>query len=916
MPKVTIDNKTYDVAEGRNLLEAILDNKLELPYFCWHPELGSVGSCRLCAVKQYRDEDDKQGRLVTSCMTPATDGARISIADPEAAEFRRSVIEWLMINHPHDCPVCDEGGECHLQDMTVMTGHAHRRYRGRKRTFTNQNLGPFIHHEMNRCIQCYRCVRFYREYAGGEDLGVFASKNHVYFGRFEEGALELPFAGNLVEVCPTGVFTDKTLHRHFTRKWDLQSAPSICTHCGLGCNTLPASRYGTLRRVTSRYNSEVNGYWLCDRGRFGYEYVNGNDRLLAPASRTDDGAPDDWETSTAAIAGILSEARANGTLAAVGSPRASLESNFVLREIAGAERFNPGLADEERRIVTRFLEFLESTSVRCASLRDANSVDVALVLGADVTSEAPLLDLAMTQACRNAGCRLTLTSLRRGRLSKLAADDLHLDPDQAARFGAAIVATLRGTPEPPEALRDSLPPGIHDRVRDTAAALSAAQRPLVITGTSARHRGVLEAAIQVAQALVSTSGGSKEPLVSLALPEPNTLGVTMLDAGEGPSLENLLSAIESGKVSTLIVCENDLFRRSENPERLANALAKLETLIVLDQLETSTVEGADWTLPVAAAAESSGTFVSSEGRAQRYFQVKAAAGEARTSWRVLRDLLVDSQQEGSEAALEWTATHHVTAALAAAHSSLRQVVEIAPPGDFRLLQQRIPRLSIRSSGRNAMPDMTDVRQHVQPPEDTDTPFAFSMEGYQGRGPTSLLPRYWSPGWNSSEAVNRFQIEVGGPLHGGDPGRRLIEPGDSRTGSDGAGLQIVSVAAVPTGKLEAVLMLCGLSEVFGSEETSRRAPAVAESMPPAYMLLNPDTAVSLGVVEDGRYDLRFGIDEEMRELSLTVRIDETLPLHVAGLPAGYPETAWWQAPCWATVEITGQTEQREPEKEQP
>jgi len=916
MPKVTIDNKTYEVAKGRNLLEAILDNKLELPYFCWHPELGSVGSCRLCAVKQYRDEDDQQGRLVTSCMTPATDGARISIADPEAAEFRRSVIEWLMINHPHDCPVCDEGGECHLQDMTVMTGHAHRRYRGRKRTFRNQNLGPLIHHEMNRCIQCYRCVRFYREYSGGEDLGVFASKNHVYFGRFEEGRLELPFAGNLVEVCPTGVFTDKTFHRHFTRKWDLQSAPSICTHCGLGCNTLPASRYGTLRRISSRYNSEVNGYWLCDRGRFGYEYVNSDDRLLAPASGTDVVAPADWEAGTEVIAGRVREARERGTLAAVGSPRASLEANFVLRELVGAEHFNPGLADEERRIVTRFLEFLEDSSARCASLRDANSVDAALVLGADVTSEAPLLDLALTQACRNAGCHLTLTGLRRGRLSKFASEDLYLDPDQAARFGAAIVATLRGSPEPPEALRDSLPPSAHDRVRHTAAALSNAQRPLLIAGTSARHRGVLEAAIQVAQALESAPGGTKEPLVSIALAEPNTAGVAMLDGGEGPGLENLLSAIESGKVSTLIVCENDLFQRSDNPERLALALAKLETLVVLDQMQTPTVERADWVLPVAAAAESSGTFVSSEGRAQRFFQVKAPVGEARASWRVLRDLLVESKSAGSEGALEWISTHHVSSALAAAHASFAQIVDIAPPGDFRLRQQRIPRLSVRSSGRNAMPGMTSVRQHVRPPEDTDTPFAFSMEGFQGRGPTSLLPRYWSPGWNSSEAINQFQIEVGGPLHGGDPGRRLIEPGNRRSGSDGVGLHTVSASTVPTGKAEPVLMFCGLSEIFGSEETSRRAPAVAQSMPPAYVLLNPDTAVSLGVMENGRYELLLGIEKEFRQLSLTVRIDPTLPIHVAALPAGYPETSWWQAPCWATVEVTGRREQAEQEEAKP
>ncbi len=214
MPTIIIDGKEFEVSEGRNVLQAALDHNLDLPYFCWHPAMGSVGACRLCAVKQYRDETDETGQLTMGCMTPAIDGARVSIADPEAARFRRSVIEWLMINHPHDCPVCDEGGECHLQDMTIMTGHAQRRYRGRKRTYRNQYLGPFIHHEMNRCIQCYRCVRFYNDHAGGNDLGVFASRDRVYFGRTEDGVLESPFAGNLVEVCPTGVFTDKTSRRH------------------------------------------------------------------------------------------------------------------------------------------------------------------------------------------------------------------------------------------------------------------------------------------------------------------------------------------------------------------------------------------------------------------------------------------------------------------------------------------------------------------------------------------------------------------------------------------------------------------------------------------------------------------------------------------------------------------------------
>ena len=283
MAVIYVDNRPYTVKDGQNLLQACLGLGFNIPYFCWHPAFGSVGACRQCAVKQFKDEHDTRGKIVMACMTPAADGVRISIDDPEAKEFRASVIEWMMINHPHDCPVCDEGGECHLQDMTVMTGHVHREYAFPKRTFRNQNLGPLINHEMNRCIHCYRCVRFYREYAGGRDFDALAAHDHVYFGRAEDGTLENEFSGNLVEVCPTGVFTDKTFKRHYTRPWDLQTAPSICAHCALGCNTIPGARYGELRRIRNRYNGEVNGYFLCDRGRYGYEFVGVDARDRAAA---------------------------------------------------------------------------------------------------------------------------------------------------------------------------------------------------------------------------------------------------------------------------------------------------------------------------------------------------------------------------------------------------------------------------------------------------------------------------------------------------------------------------------------------------------------------------------------------------------------------------------------------------------
>jgi NADH-quinone oxidoreductase subunit G len=282
MATIYIDNKAYTVKEGKNLLETCISLGLNLPYFCWHPQLGSVGACRQCAVKSFKDEHDTKGKIVMACMEPVKDGARISLEDGEVKSFHAGITEGFMTNHPHDCPTCDEGGHCHLQDMTVMTGHNYRRYRFNKRTFHNQYLGPFLNHEMNRCISCYRCVRFYKDYAGGEDLDVFGAHNHVYFGRYKDGPLENEFSGNLAEICPTGVFTDKTLKKHYTRKWDLQTAPSLCDQCSLGCNTIASERYGTLRSITSRYNGEVNGYFLCDRGRFGYEYMNSNKSICKP----------------------------------------------------------------------------------------------------------------------------------------------------------------------------------------------------------------------------------------------------------------------------------------------------------------------------------------------------------------------------------------------------------------------------------------------------------------------------------------------------------------------------------------------------------------------------------------------------------------------------------------------------------
>ena len=483
MATIYVDNQPYEVKDGQNLLHACLSLGFDLPYFCWHPAMHSVGACRQCAVKLFKDEKDTKGRIVMACMTPAADGTRISIDDPEARAFRAGVIELLMVNHPHDCPVCDEGGECHLQDMTVMTGHTYRRYRFTKRTHRNQDLGPFVNHEMNRCIACYRCVRFYRDYAGGRDFDVFHWHNYVYFGRHADGTLESEFSGNLVEVCPTGVFTDKTLKRHYTRKWDLQTAPSICVHCGLGCNTIPGERYGMLRRIRNRYNHEVNGYFLCDRGRYGYEFVNSPRRIRRTMLRDQAAArppqPVDKQAALDRV-GVAAARRRAGD-------RHRLAAGVAGGELRPADAGRPGAISiaacrtSDCRLVDAAIACCVQGRAAAPSLHDVEQADAVLVLGEDVTNTAPMLALALRQSTLRREIDLTkrlhihwwddaavreALQQRRGplyvatpaatKLDDVATHVYRAAPDDLVRFALAVAYALGADVPPVKDLPDDL----------------------------------------------------------------------------------------------------------------------------------------------------------------------------------------------------------------------------------------------------------------------------------------------------------------------------------------------------------------------------------------------------------------------------------------------------------------------------
>jgi NADH-quinone oxidoreductase subunit G len=892
MAEIYIDGKPYQAKRGQNLLHICLSLGINLPYFCWHPALGSVGACRQCAIKQFKDKDDTRGRIVMACMTAAEEGLRVSVQDKEARDFRGSVIEWLMVNHPHDCPICDEGGECHLQDMTVMTGHNYRDFRFDKRTHRNQYLGPFINHEMNRCIACYRCVRFYRDYAGGRDFDVFAAHNSVYFGRHTDGTLENEFSGNLVEVCPTGVFTDKTLKQHYTRKWDLQTAPSICVHCGLGCNTIPGERYGMLRRIHNRYNHEVNGYFLCDRGRYGYEFVNSEQRIREPVIRTKQS-----QNALEYVARLLS---GDANVIGIGSPRASLEANFALRTLVGPEHFFHGMSEIDSRLVSAASKILLKGPARSPSLCDVEQCDAVLVLGEDVTNTAPRLALALRQAARRQPSQLAeelkipawndaavrqvvqdqkgpffVAAPHATKLDNVAIRTYHAAPDDLARLGFAVAHILdNGAPAV-----ENLPDDIRSLAENVATALKQANRSLVVSGTSCGSEAVIQAAANVAWALC---GKERQADLCFTVPECNSLGLSLMHGNE---LVEAFEVVRDGKADTVIVLENDLYRRSD--AALVDALFDAaKHVVILDHTASATTDKAEVVLPAATFAESDGTLVSNEGRAQRFYRVLPAAGEIRESWRWLRDIMVAA---GRPEARAWDNFDAIVTDVASRLPIFRSIAEIALPAGFRIAGQKIPRQPHRYSGRTSMNAKISVDE-PKPPEDPDSPLAFSMEGYQGKAPSALIPYYWVPGWNSVQALNRFQVEVGGELRGGDPGKRLIEP-DVKCPPDYFG-EIPEAFSPRDGRW----LLVPIHHIFGSEELSMQSRNIAELAPEPYVAVNPEDARRLRI-ENGQ-EIEFSLCGVKQRLPF--KPVPGLPKGVAALPAGLPQLQGLALPAWAKL----------------
>jgi NADH-quinone oxidoreductase subunit G len=619
MPKLVIDDREIEVAPGTKVIEAAQKLGIMIPRLCYHPALGSVGACRVCAVK-FLQGPFKGVQM--SCMVAAQDDMVVSTTDKEAVAFRKYVIEWLMLNHPHDCPVCDEGGHCLLQDMTVSGGHGIRRYLGKKRTYADQYLGPLLQHEMNRCIHCYRCARFYQEFSGYRDLGVMQSANQTYFGRFEDGVLESPFSGNLSDICPTGVYTDKPA-RFFGRRWDFERSPSLCISCSLGCHTVVSCRYRKVVRQEARFSNSVNGYFICDRGRYGFFYADLEQRPRRAMIDGEAVAVDQAVNVLKQRLETIMNKAGKAAVACAGSTRSSLETLAMLKR---ASQVN-GWSAPAYFVDTASARRVKSAVARLepdlmVSLREIESADFVLMVGADAVNEAPMLAPAMRQARRNSATIAVIDPrpvFLPFAFEHLPAKLEELDGYLAAVIKAAIdPAALEEQEETTRKFFAALPeiePVTRlqpEKISALAEKLRTSQRPVIVCGTDAVRRQTPALAADVT--LLLQAAGKQAGLFYL-VPGANAFAAGLL-SDNTDSFETLVEDIEKDSIKGLILVESNPLWKFPDRQRLEKALARLELMVVMDYLNSETAQKAHIFLPTTTLYESGGIYLNQEARVQ------------------------------------------------------------------------------------------------------------------------------------------------------------------------------------------------------------------------------------------------------------------------------------------------------------
>ena len=657
-----IDGKQVSVPKNSTVMDGANQLGIYIPHFCYNKKLSIAANCRMCLVQV-----EKAPKPLPACATPAMEGMKVSTHSGQAVTAQKGVMEFLLINHPLDCPICDQGGECQLQDLAVGYGASSSRYTEAKRVVANKNLGPLISTDMTRCIHCTRCVRFGQEIAGIMELGMAGRGEHAEILSFVGSTVNSELSGNMIDLCPVGALVSKPF-RYTARTWELSRRRSISPHCGLGSNLIVQVKQNRVMRVLPRENEEINECWLSDKDRFSYEGLNSEERLCRPMLRHDGQWHEcDWQTALEFVTtGLKAVKEKSGAqrIGALGSPHSTLEELYLLQKLVrglGSDNVDHRLRQSDFR-GDAHRQGIPWLGARIAEISQLKS---ALIVGSTLRKDHPLIAQRLRHAVKG-GAQLNLINPVDDDLLAKVANRAIVAPDAMASMLAQVLkaaAELKGV-EVADAAKGAVEKvQLTDTARAMADSLINNGPSGIFLGNLAQHHphyANIQALVQhIAQITESSFGilgeaaNSVGAYIAKAIPGADRSGISSVDSdkasAEGKNAARMLgmdakassvgTAAETCSAYLLMNLEPEL--DSYNPQQTIKALREADLVVMMTAfVSRSIIDGgyADVLLPIAPFTETSGTFINTEGRVQTFNGVVAPLGDARPAWKVLRVL--------------------------------------------------------------------------------------------------------------------------------------------------------------------------------------------------------------------------------------------------------------------------------------
>ncbi|WP_348945759.1 NADH-quinone oxidoreductase subunit NuoG [Chitinibacter sp. FCG-7] len=622
MLEIEIDGKKLTVPGGSTVMDAANSIGVHIPHFCYHKKLSIAANCRMCLVQV-----EKAPKPLPACATPVTDGMKVFTHSDQAVTAQKGVMEFLLINHPLDCPICDQGGECQLQDLAVGYGQSGSDYAEEKRVVANKDLGPLISTDMTRCIHCSRCVRFTEEIAGFQELGMANRGEFTEVMPFIGKTVNSEISGNVIDLCPVGALTSKPF-RYTARTWELSRRKSVGAHDGLGSNLVIQVKNNKVMRVLPLENEAINECWLSDRDRYSYEALNSQERLTKPMLKQGGVWQEtDWQTALEYVANGLKQVVAEhgkDSVAAVASASSTVEELFTLRKLMA------GLGVEAVQAFARNADFSVKTQGAKwlgQSLEELSQNEAVLIVGSTVRKEQPLLAQRLRQSVKK-GMALSLVNVHADDLLTELAGEVVVRPDQLVEGLLQVVKAVV------ELKSVAAPAGIDlsnvvvgDAARAIANSFEGKTKAAVLLGniaqTSARY-----AEIYAAAAALAALTGAKLGVPAVAA---NSVGAELIGADVGGNV------FAAGKKAYVFVGVEPEFDAHNGAQALA-AAKQAEMVVVMSAFQSCAMDYADVLLPISPFTETSGTFVNMEGKAQSFNGVVRPLGETRPAWKVFRVL--------------------------------------------------------------------------------------------------------------------------------------------------------------------------------------------------------------------------------------------------------------------------------------